>query len=221
MHHGDKRHVRLLAKGETQGHGAMRRQVANERVRQRLAAFLRFLILGISLGDVVLIAVAVFDDLAITIDAHPVDDGFAVPGCFRLRCFILGPDETALDAGFAVMGQDNEHAAARDLLRLVGMTQRIDPLDLRFKLPAVHVVGQFVMAVIFRCQAVKFVLRDVVSGGVFCRKLHRMRIGTAHAVRVGKVDMDGNPLPALGLLNLRRDPFELFDDKPVQQGGSS
>ena len=45
-----------------------------------------------------------------------------------------------------------------------------------------------------------------------------MRIATAHTVRVGKVDMDGNPLPALGFLNLRRDPFQLLDDKPVQQG---
>lgn len=37
MNHGDQRHVRLLAKGEAQAKGAMRGQVANERVRQRLA----------------------------------------------------------------------------------------------------------------------------------------------------------------------------------------
>ena len=49
------------------------------------------------------------------------------------------------------------------------MAQRVDALDLGFKLPAtpIHVVGQFVMALIFRCQAIKFVLCGVVGDGVF------------------------------------------------------
>ena len=73
-------------------------------VRQRLAVFLRFLVLGMRLRNVVLITVAVFDGLAITIEAYPVDDGFAILGYFRLRGFVLGPDEAAFDAGFSIMG---------------------------------------------------------------------------------------------------------------------
>jgi hypothetical protein len=58
-----------------------------------------------------------------------------------------------------------------------------------------------------------------MGGGVFLGKLHRMRIGPAQPVGVGIIDVNRNPLPAFRLLHLRGDPFQLFDDKPVQQRG--
>ncbi|MDG5972158.1 hypothetical protein JAGODDHD_02920 [Sphingomonas paucimobilis] len=139
MDNGDQGHVRLLAKGETQGKGAMGGQVADERVRQGLAVFLRFLVLGVERGNVVpvLVIFAVFpDDFAIGVDAHPVDDGAAVCafGFLRLRGLVLGTDETALDAGFPIMVQNHENAASRDLVWIVGIAQPVDPLDLGFKL---------------------------------------------------------------------------------------
>ncbi|WP_323715686.1 hypothetical protein [Paracoccus aminovorans] len=50
---GDQGHVRLLAKSETQGKGAMRSQVADERIRQRFTVFLRVLVLGLERGNMV------------------------------------------------------------------------------------------------------------------------------------------------------------------------
>ena len=80
MGDGDQSHVRLLAKGEAQAKGAMGGQVADQRVRQRLAIILGFLVLGLQRGDMVpvLVMLAVLDDLAIAVDAHAVDDGFAI-----------------------------------------------------------------------------------------------------------------------------------------------
>jgi hypothetical protein len=49
---------------------------------------------------------------------------------------VLGPDETALDAG-CPSGQHDKHAAARDLVGIVGMTLGVDALDLGFKLPEI------------------------------------------------------------------------------------
>lgn len=62
-------------------------------------------------------------------------------------------------------------------------------------------------------------LRGIVGGNVFVGKLHLMRIGAAHAVCVGPVDMSRDPFPPLCLLNLGGNPFQLFQHKPVQPRG--
>lgn len=46
-----------------------------------------------------------------------------------------------------------------------------------------------------------------------------MRIGAAHPMGVGAVDMDRNPLPSFRRLHLGGDPFQLVDDEPIQQHG--
>jgi len=50
---GDQRHVRLFAKGETQAKRLMGGQVTDEKIGNRLAVFLRFLVLGVQRGNVV------------------------------------------------------------------------------------------------------------------------------------------------------------------------
>ena len=102
------------------------------------------------------------------------------------------------------------------------MTQCVDALDFDFKLrePRIHFGRKVHVRVLpFRRQALKLFLRGDEGGSVFLRKLHRMRIGAAHTVSVGKVDMDGNPFPALGLLNLGGNAVQLLDDKPIQKRG--
>ena len=98
------------------------------------------------------------------------------------------------------MGEHDEHPAARDVVGVVGMALGVDPLDLGFKLgeTRVHIGGQFLGASRLLRQAIKFVLRSIKGGFVFLRKLHRLRIGAAHAVAVRIVDMDFRPFPAFG-----------------------
>ncbi|TCL96644.1 hypothetical protein C8J38_1011006 [Rhizobium sp. PP-WC-2G-219] len=119
------------------------------------------------------------------------------------------------------MGEDDEYAATGNLVRIIGVTQGVDTLDLGFQLPEplVHLVGQFVGAVILLGQGVVFSQRDGIGRLVFFRLRHRMRIGAAKAVAVRIVDMDRGPLPTFLGLHALRDPRQLLDDRPVQQTG--
>lgn len=87
--HGDKRHIRLLTKGETQPHFSMRCQVADEWVRQRLVVFLRFLHLSLGCGSIAVILVAVFDNLAIT--SSSVSLASKPSRVWQLRAFATEP----------------------------------------------------------------------------------------------------------------------------------
>jgi hypothetical protein len=56
------------------------------------------------------------------------------------------PDETALDAPRAIMSEDHESAGSRDIVGIIGLPFRFQPLDLSLKLakPRVHMVRKFV-----------------------------------------------------------------------------
>jgi hypothetical protein len=218
MGDGDQGHVRLLAKGEPQAKGAMRGQVADENVRQRLA------VIPASSSSrqarITILVLAILDNLAIAVDAHAIDDGFAIAGVLRFGLLVLGPDETALDAGL-------RHGTARQTRRRArsrrdrrhGAWRRCARSRLQAPRNAIHIVGKLVRALILRRQAVIFLLCGGIGGGVFLGKLHRMRIGAAQPVGMGIIDVNRNPLPAFRLLHLRGDAFQLFDDKPVEQRG--
>jgi hypothetical protein len=217
---GDQGHVRLLAKRKAKAKRAVSGQVADEKVRQRLAIFLRFLVLDTERGHlgIPLVIVAVFDDLAIGVDAN------TIPICailgLRFRLLVLRTDETALDAGLPVMGEDNEHAAARDVVGIVGMTQAINALDLGFQFfeTLIDVIGQFIGAVVLLGQGIISGLRRFACGLVLRRQRYRLRVIPAQTMCMRKVDMDRNPFPALRL-NRGSDTLQLFQHKLVQKGG--
>ena len=65
------------------------------------------------------------DDFAIAIDANAIDDAAAILArhwFLRVWPFILRPDESAFNAGFAVMRKHHEDAAVRDVVGTIRMT---------------------------------------------------------------------------------------------------
>src|SRR5882757_8610886 len=110
MGDGNDGDLRLLAQGEAQPEGAVRGEVADQDVRQRL------------------VTVAV-----LILPVHAFIPGFTAPDCsavlmggvttlafaarimrFRLRLLVLGSYKAALDARGAVMVEDDKGPATRD-----------------------------------------------------------------------------------------------------------
>lgn len=110
-------------------------EIADEKVRQRLSRIPDILVLGLERGTCPLVLVSLVpDDLPILVDGHAIH---FIGGAFRvlrLRRFLLDTHEATLDAGCAVMVEDDEHPATRDLVDVIGVALGVDPFDLGFKL---------------------------------------------------------------------------------------
>lgn len=100
-------------------------QIAGEKIGNRLTR-IAFLFLGLTTrahGRVTALPLRVLDDFTVRVDAHATDDSFAIhPAvCFGYRRFVFGPDETAFDAGAALIVERDECPAKGNLLRIIGM----------------------------------------------------------------------------------------------------
>jgi hypothetical protein len=95
------------------------------------------------------------------------------------------------------MIEDHESTAARDVIRIIGQPLRFQPLDLSLKLakPRVHMVGKLIGRLVPFGQLVDFAPRGLKDRLIFGRKLHRMRVGAPHSVRVREIEMSFGPLP--------------------------
>ena len=90
---------------------------------------------------------------------------------FRLRLLVLGPHKAALDAHGAIMVEDDESPATRDVGGVIGLTLGLQPLDLGLKLAETRIdfVGQFLGALMLLRQAVELGLRGIQGGLIFRR----------------------------------------------------
>src|SRR5713226_3147723 len=149
-HDGD---VRLLAQSEAKPEGAVRGEIADQDVRQRLVtvAVLVLPIQALTPGFTARPSSAVLMDgvTALAFAAHIMR--------FRLRLLVLGPHKAALDAHGAVMVEDDKGPATRDVGGVVGLTLGLKPLDLGFKLAEarIDIIGQFLGALMLLRQAVE------------------------------------------------------------------
>src|SRR5258705_5963882 len=188
MSDGNDGDLRLLAQSEAKPKGTMRGEIADPDVRQRLVivGLLVLPIQALTHGCIVRDASAVLIDgvTALTFAAHGMR--------FRLRFLVLSPYETALDTHGPVMVEDNKSPAARDISGVVGQTFGLKSLDLGFKLAETRVdfVGQFLVALMLRRQAVELTLHGIQRGLIFRRQFHLSRIGPAQPVTVGVVEED-------------------------------
>lgn len=94
-------------------------------------------------------------------------------------------------------------APPRDVVGIIGLPLRLQPLDFRLKLAkaSVHVVSKFIGRLMLFGQPVECRLRRFQSGLIVRRKLDRLRIGSPHAMRVREIKMSFCPFPALGCPN--------------------
>ena len=99
------------------------------------------------------------------------------------------------------MVEDHESAAARDVVRVIGLPLGFQPLDLGFQFaePRIHVVRKFFGPLVLLGQAVELGLRSIKGGLIFRRKLHWMGVRPAQTMGVRKVEMGFRPFPTLGL----------------------
>src|SRR5260221_236766 len=144
MGHGDDGDLRLLAQSEAKPEGAVRGEIADQDVRQRLVTVGVFVlrVRGITPGFTVRAGFVVL-----------IDDVTALAGYFlrfRLWVLVLSPHKTALDADSAVMVEDDEGPTTRNVRGVIGLTLRLKPLDLGFKLAEARIdfIGQFLGALV-------------------------------------------------------------------------
>src|SRR6266851_6398213 len=144
MGDGDDGDLRLLAQGKTQPEGAMRSEIADQDVRQRLV------IVGVLVLPVQAFThgVTARAGSAVLIDGVTALAFAAYVLRFRLRLLVLGSYKAALDAHGAVMIEDDKGPATRDVGGVIGLTLGLKPLDLGFKLAETRIdfVGQFLRA---------------------------------------------------------------------------
>lgn len=98
------------------------------------------------------------------------------------------------------MIEDHEGATTRDVVRIIGLPLRFQPLDFGLKLaePRIHIVGEFLGRLMLLRQPIECRLCRYKRGLIFRRKINRMRVGSPHAVRLRKIKMGFRPIPALG-----------------------
>ena len=99
------------------------------------------------------------------------------------------------------MIEDHENTAARDVIRIIGVSFGFQPLDVSLKLakPDVHMVGNLIGRLIPFGQLVDFAPRGPKGSLILHRKLHRVRVGPTHSMRVWEIEMSFRPFPALPL----------------------
>jgi len=90
------------------------------------------------------------------------------------------------------MIESHESPAARDVIRIIGLSLGFQPLGYSLKLakPRVHMVRKFTGRLIPFGQLVNFAPRCLKGSLILNRKLNRMRVGPPHAVRVREIEMD-------------------------------
>src|SRR5713226_1416100 len=118
MGDGDDGDFRVFAQSEAKPEGAVRGEVADQYVRQRLV------IVG-----VLILPVRAFIPGFTAPDgsAFPIDGVTALAFAahimrFRLRLLVLGPHKAALDAHGAIMIEDHKGPATRDVGGVIGLT---------------------------------------------------------------------------------------------------
>src|SRR6267378_265900 len=125
MGDGNDGDFRLLAQSEAKPEGAVRSEVADQDVRQRLVivAVLVLPVQAFTHGCIVRDASAVLiaGVTALAFAAHIMR--------FCLRLLVLGPYKAALDADGAVMVEDDEGPTTGDVGGIVGLTLGLQPLD--------------------------------------------------------------------------------------------
>jgi NADP-dependent 3-hydroxy acid dehydrogenase YdfG len=174
-----------------QPQGAMRREVTNKTIRQWAVVIV---FVGGALPFVLILR-------RLDVSTFGVTGHRGLARLLGLGLFVPGPDEAALDPDHAVMIEDHESPARRDVIRIIGPPLRFKPLDLSLKLvkPRVHMVGKLIGSLVPFGQLVDFALCCLKGRLIFRRKLHRMRVGPPHPVRVRKIEMGFGPFPALRL----------------------
>lgn len=92
--------------------------------------------------------------------------GVAVRPGFGLGLLVLRADETPLDPHRAIVIEDHERAAARDVGGIVGLPFRLQPLDFGLQLaePRVHLVRQFLGRLVLLGQPVELGLNRLKRG---------------------------------------------------------
>src|SRR5216684_8844487 len=134
--------LRLLAQGEAKPEGAVRGEVADQNIRQRLV------IVGVLVFPVqaFIPGFTAPDGSTVLIDGVTALAFAAHVMCFWLRLLVLGSYKAALDPDHAVMIENHESPAARDVIRIIGLTLGFQPLGYSLKLaqPRVHMVWKFV-----------------------------------------------------------------------------
>src|SRR5260370_35155484 len=115
--------LRLLAQGEAKPEGAVRGEVADQNVRQRLV------IVG-----VLVLPVQAFipgftapDGSTVLIDGVTALAFAAHVMCFWLRLLVLGSYKAALDPDHAVLVENQENPPARAVIRIRGLTLASQP----------------------------------------------------------------------------------------------
>src|SRR5712671_704009 len=165
MGDGDDDDLRLLAQSEAKPEGAVRSEVADQDVRQRLVivGVLVLPVEALTPGCIVRTASAVLMNsvTALAFAAHIMR--------IRLRLLVLGSYKAALDAHGAVMVEDDKGPATGDVGGIVGLTLGLKPLDLGLKLAEtrINLIRQFLVALVLRRQAVELGLRGIQSRLIF------------------------------------------------------
>src|SRR6266581_4230173 len=147
MGDGDDGDLRLLAQSEAKPEGAVRGEVADQDVRERLVivGVLVLPVQALTPGTVRAGSAVLMDGvIALAFTAHIM--------CFRLRLLVLGSYKAAFDAHGAVMVEDDKGSTTGDVGGIVGLTPGLQPLDLGFKLAKTRIdfVGQFLVALVLR-----------------------------------------------------------------------
>src|SRR5216684_5915372 len=197
MGDGDDGDFRLIAQSEAKPEGAVRGEVADQDVRQRLV-IVAVLVLPV---QAFIPGFTAPDGSTVLIDGVTALAFAAHVMCFWLRLLVLGSYKAALDPDHAVMVENQENPAARDVIRIIGLTLGFQPLGYSLKLAQsrVHMVRKFIGRLIPFGQLVDFAPRCLKDSLILIRKLNRMRVGPPHSVRVRKIEMDFGPFPALRL----------------------
>src|SRR5260370_21433567 len=136
----------------------MRREVTNKTIRQGVVVIF-------FAGSALTFPVLMLRRLAVSTFGITGHRGLARMLGLGLGFFVLGPDEAALDPDHAVMIEDHESSAARDVIRIIGLPLGFQPLGYSLKLeqPRVHMVGKFIGRLIPFGQLVDFAPRCLVS----------------------------------------------------------
>jgi hypothetical protein len=155
----------------------MRGEIADQDVRQRL----------VIVGVLVLPVQAFFpgftapDGSAVLIDGVIALAFAAHIMRFWLRLLVLGSYKAALDTDGAVMVEDDEGSATRDVGGVIGLTLGLQPLDLGLKLTEARIDfgGQFLVVLMLLRQAIELAPHGSQGGLIFRRQVHCLRISPA------------------------------------------
>ncbi|MBR0818904.1 hypothetical protein JQ627_13305 [Bradyrhizobium liaoningense] len=184
MGDGDKCNIGLLRQHKSKAKSSVRREVGDEIVRKP----------GVGLSIVVTVVILI-------LVLH------AALGRSLSTLVVLWADKAALDTNVTVMVENNEGAAAGDVIGVVGPTQGFKVLDLRLKFAEadIDIVGKFFKALVLLGEEVELGLRGLIGGLILCRELDLSWINPPKPVTMRKIKIGLHPFPALIRLQCRGD----------------